>query len=167
MENMIEIWDYDVEGVYWRIGVNQGRVCLALPIVAEEALRKVSARLVSRLDASLVKRRSSVADSAADEIRLFLKGGLKTFDFDVMLAGSEFQQRVWREMMRINYGERVTYGELARRCGCPASVRAVAGACGANAVLLAVPCHRVVAASGPGGFSAGMELKIRLMEIES
>ena len=64
------------------------------------------------------------------------------------VRGTAFQQRVWRALTRIAPGETVSYlGDLARRIGSPAAVRAVAQACGANPVAVAVPCHRVVGAN--------------------
>ena len=64
------------------------------------------------------------------------------------VRGTAFQQRVWRALTRIAPGETVSYSDLARRIGSPAAVRAVAQACGANPVAVAVPCHRVVGVNG-------------------
>lgn len=84
-------------------------------------------------------------------------------------AGTDFQKRVWRELMRIAPGEVRTYGELARRLG--TSARAVGGACRANPIPILIPCHRVVAAGGEGGFmgrtrGSAMALKRWLLEHE-
>jgi methylated-DNA-[protein]-cysteine S-methyltransferase len=69
-------------------------------------------------------------------------------------------------MARIPYGETVTYGELAALAGNPRAARAVGGACGRNPVLIIVPCHRVVASHGLGGFGGGLDLKQRLLHLE-
>lgn len=82
------------------------------------------------------------------------------------LDGTEFQQKVWRELMKIPFGSTVTYGEIAARVGCKCA-RAVGSAIGRNPVLLMIPCHRVVSATGLGGFSAGPELKSLLLVSES
>ena len=66
-------------------------------------------------------------------------------------AGTSFQKRVWSGLMAIPNGETMTYGELAKKLG--TSARAVGGACRANPIPLLIPCHRVVAANGDGGFS--------------
>ncbi|MBE9521033.1 MAG: MGMT family protein, partial [Proteobacteria bacterium] len=68
-------------------------------------------------------------------------------------AGTEFQKKVWTEIAKISYGQTRTYGELARAIGSPGSARAVGSACGANPVALIIPCHRVVGATGLGGFA--------------
>jgi len=82
-------------------------------------------------------------------------------------AGSDFQQRVWRELLAIPLGRCRSYGEVALRLGQPGSARAVGGACGANPIPLLVPCHRVLAAGGKlGGFSGGLDWKRKLLVIE-
>jgi O-6-methylguanine DNA methyltransferase len=76
----------------------------------------------------------------------------------LVLMGTPFQRRVWDALRAIPRGEVRTYGRVAAMIGAPRAVRAVAGACGANPVALLVPCHRVVAADGIGGYSAGAGL---------
>jgi len=80
---------------------------------------------------------------------------------------SEFRQRVWNAIRRIPFGQTVTYQELAGQIGHPGAARAVGGACAANRLLLAVPCHRVVASRGLGGFALGLEWKRTLLALEA
>ena len=85
-------------------------------------------------------------------------------------AGTDFQKRVWEAMDAIPYGATHTYGHLAatmRGAGIPASAQAVGGAVGRNPLLLIRPCHRVVAADGPGGYAAGAEAKAWLLAHEA
>ena len=85
-------------------------------------------------------------------------------------AGTDFQKRVWEAMDAIPYGATRTYGHLAvtlRGAGIPASAQAVGGAVGRNPLLLIRPCHRVVAASGPGGYAAGGDAKAWLLAHEA
>ncbi len=81
-------------------------------------------------------------------------------------AGSEFDRSVWRALRRIPAGRVRTYGEVAREIGRRLAARAVGGACGRNPVAIVVPCHRVVASNGLGGFGAGLEVKRRLLGLE-
>ena len=85
-------------------------------------------------------------------------------------AGTDFQKRVWEAMDAIPYGATRTYGHLTatlRDAGVPASAQAVGGAVGRNPLLLIRPCHRVVAASGPGGYAAGLGAKAWLLAHEA
>lgn len=83
-----------------------------------------------------------------------------------LAMGTPFQLRVWAELLRIPRGKAVTYGEVARRLGCR-SPRAVGQAAGANPLMGLIPCHRLVAAAGPGGFAWGAAAKRRLTRREA
>ncbi len=88
-------------------------------------------------------------------------------DLPLDVRGTAFQQRVWLALTRIRPGETVTYAELARRIGSPSAVRAVAQACGANPVAVAVPCHRVIGADGSlTGYRWGVARKRELLAKE-
>lgn len=79
--------------------------------------------------------------------------------------GTPFQRRVWQELLKVPYGQTVTYGELARRIGCR-SAQAVGQALNRNPIAIIIPCHRVVAASGLGGYAYGLEIKRKLLNLE-
>lgn len=84
------------------------------------------------------------------------------------LRGTDFQKRVWKELLRIPRGTQLTYSEVARRIGHPSAVRAVASAIGDNPVSLFVPCHRVLRKDGMlGGYRWGLDVKRTLIESES
>ncbi len=82
-------------------------------------------------------------------------------------AHSDWAWRVWTRLREIPWGSAMTYGELAVSMGTPGAARAVAQACARNPRLLAVPCHRVIAETGIGGFALGIPWKERLLELES
>ncbi len=85
-------------------------------------------------------------------------------DLPLDVRGTAFQQRVWRALARIPAGRTATYAEIARRVGAPTSARAVAGACGANPLAVAIPCHRVVRNDGSlSGYRWGVERKKMLL----
>ena len=80
---------------------------------------------------------------------------------------TDFQQRVWRALLRLGPGETKSYAQIAGELGEPRAARATGGACGANPIPVLVPCHRVLAASGRlGGFSGGLDWKRRLLARE-
>lgn len=97
-----------------------------------------------------------------------LAGGrmdLSWSDFD--LSGRPpFFMRVWRVLHAIPFGKVRSYGEVAAEAGSAKAVRATGQACGANPIVLFIPCHRVVASNGPGGFGAGLSWKRRLLALE-
>ena len=84
------------------------------------------------------------------------------------MRGTAFQQRVWQALREIPAGHTASYAEIAARIGAPKSVRAVAQACGANALAVAIPCHRVVRSDGAlSGYRWGVERKRALLAREA
>ena len=100
------------------------------------------------------------------QLREYLEGRRRVFSIplDLHVTGS-FTGRVLAYVKEVPYGSTVTYGEVARAVGCPGGARAVGGAMSRNPLPILIPCHRVVAADGPGGFSGGIP-KVRLLELE-
>ncbi len=102
------------------------------------------------------------------EILAFLAEPAHGLALSLDIRGTAFEQRVWKALAAIPVGETASYGAVARTIGQPRAARAVARACAANPVALAVPCHRVVASDGsPGGYRWGVERKKRLLEREA
>lgn len=104
---------------------------------------------------------------AAEQLAAYFAGRLKAFDLPLAPEGTEFQQRVWRRMAEIPYGQLMTYGALAKATR--SSARAVGGACGRNPIPIILPCHRVLAADGRlTGYSGagGVETKRLLLKLE-
>jgi len=105
---------------------------------------------------------------AARQLTAWFAGERIDFDLDLAPAGTEFQRRVWDELRRIDYGETISYGELARRVGRPGAARAVGLANGRNPISVIVPCHRVIGADGSlTGYGGGIERKRRLLDLEA
>lgn len=115
----------------------------------------------------LPEERSDFPWPLAQQLRGYFAGKRRQFDLPLDITASDFDRLVYEQLMRIPYGQTITYGELARRTGNPRAARAVGGANGRNPVLIIVPCHRVVAANGMGGYSAGLRLKRQLLELEA
>ena len=111
---------------------------------------------------------SPLLDLAERQLREYLSGERVDFDLPIQLPGSPFQELVWGELLRIAFGETISYGELARRVGVPAASRAVGRANGSNRIAVIVPCHRVVAAGGGlGGYGGGLPAKRYLLDLEA
>jgi methylated-DNA-[protein]-cysteine S-methyltransferase len=102
-----------------------------------------------------------------EQLAAYFAGERREFDLPLAAAGSPFQQQVWRELRQIPYGETISYGELARRVGPPATPRNVGWANGRNPIAVIVPCHRVIGADGSlTGYGGGLDRKRLLLELE-
>lgn len=102
------------------------------------------------------------------ELDEYFAGERRQFSIPVVFAGSEFQCRVWSELMKIPYGATISYGELARRIGNPKAVRAVAAANATNPISILVPCHRVIGSDRRlTGYGGGLDAKRCLLELEA
>jgi AraC family transcriptional regulator of adaptative response/methylated-DNA-[protein]-cysteine methyltransferase len=98
----------------------------------------------------------------------FVEAPWTALDLPLDVRGTAFQHRVWRALQQIPVGATVSYAEIARRIGAPKSVRAVAGACAANNLAVAIPCHRVIRNDGSlSGYAWGVERKQLLLDREA
>lgn len=101
------------------------------------------------------------------EILDYLKGYSRKVYLDFDLCGSEFQKKVWSELLKIPYGEWRSYKDIAINIGNPKGSRAVGRACRENKLPILIPCHRVVASNGKlTGFAGGIDIKLELIKIE-
>ncbi len=102
------------------------------------------------------------------ELGEYFAGERRGFSVPVVLAGTGFQERVWRALLEIPYGTTISYAELARRVGSGGAVRAVGRANGDNRIAIVVPCHRVIRTGGDlGGYGGGLARKRRLLDLEA
>ena len=102
-----------------------------------------------------------------DELKEYFNGRRKIFSVPLDLHGSEFQLKVWNELLKIPFGKTVPYKTISERLGDEKSIRAVGKANGANPVPIIIPCHRVINADGSlGGYSAGLNIKEKLLKLE-
>jgi methylated-DNA-[protein]-cysteine S-methyltransferase len=109
---------------------------------------------------------SPILKETATQLEEYFAGERTEFDLRMELDGTPFQKDVWAELARIPYGETISYGELARRVGRPKGPRAVGQANGRNPIAIIVPCHRVLASNGIGGYGGGLPCKRALLALE-
>ena len=103
-----------------------------------------------------------------NQIIEYLKGDLKIFSLPLDLQGTDFQKKVWMELLKIPYGEIKTYKDIAISIGSPKAYRAVGGALNKNPILIVVPCHRVIGSNGKlVGYGGGLNIKRSLLDLES
>jgi methylated-DNA-[protein]-cysteine S-methyltransferase len=104
---------------------------------------------------------------AGNQLAAYFSGSLHNFNLPLEMHGTDFQLRVWNQLIQIPYGETRSYGYLARTLASPTAVRAVGAANGANPIAIVVPCHRVIGSNGAlTGYGGGLPLKKRLLELE-
>lgn len=104
---------------------------------------------------------------AIDQLNAYFKGELTRFDLELNIQGTDFQKMVWKELVKIPYGETISYGQLAKRIGNPKASRAVGMANGKNPISIIIPCHRVIGKNGSlTGFGGGLEVKKNLLDLE-
>ncbi len=108
-----------------------------------------------------------VIDQCIRELGEYFSRGRKFFDVELELDGSQFQNKVWNELLTIPYGQTISYMELAIRIGDINSIRAVGLANGQNPIAIIVPCHRIIGKDGDlVGYSGGMDKKLWLLQHE-
>jgi AraC family transcriptional regulator of adaptative response/methylated-DNA-[protein]-cysteine methyltransferase len=127
--------------------------------------------LVRSLQDRFPKARLVGADREYEALVAQVVGFVETpgmgLDLPLDVRGTAFQRRVWRALQEIPAGQTVSYAEIARRIGSPKAVRAVAGACAANNLAVAIPCHRVVRNDGAlSGYAWGVDRKRKLLDRE-
>ena len=101
------------------------------------------------------------------ELKEYFAGKRKKFTVPLSVSGTAFQEKAWRVLRGIPYGETVSYSDQAQRLGKKSAVRAVGSANGKNPIPIIVPCHRVVAKGGNlGGYAGGLSIKAKLLALE-
>ena len=162
-------------GPVWTVG-NVDRGDLRLAVATDRSGTLVATGLrgelgpvqtaAQKVGASL--RPGPVPDPVGAQLRAYLSGELRAFSLPYDTRGTAFQREVWAVVARIPYGETRTYGQVARELGRSGAARAVGLANGRNPVAPVVPCHRVVGSDGRlTGYAGGLELKRRLLQLES
>lgn len=129
--------------------------------------RELEEDLRSRMPSAKLEVGDEACAYIAATIAAHVENPSVPLDFTLDTRGTPFQLRVWKALRAIPAGMTISYSELARQVGTPEAVRAVASACGANPIALAVPCHRVVSKDGSlGGYRWGVERKHALLQRE-
>ena len=137
-----------------------------IAIFAEnEKLIRLDLKTKERADSVITEK---VLFEAEKQLFEYFSGKRKTFELEYEFSGTEFQKSVWRELLKIPFGETKTYGEIAAVIGKPKAARAVGSACNKNHILIAVPCHRVIGSGGKlTGFAWGTDMKKWLLGHEA
>lgn len=114
-----------------------------------------------------VENKNNITEKAALELSEYFSGKRTKFTFPINTIGTNFQIKVWNELLKIPFGKTVSYGYIAERIGGKHYARAVGSAVNKNPILIAIPCHRVIGQNGSlTGFACGLLVKKYLLNIE-
>jgi AraC family transcriptional regulator of adaptative response/methylated-DNA-[protein]-cysteine methyltransferase len=147
-------------------GATDEGLCL-LEFTDRRMLEAQLTRLAALLKQPLVPGEHAYLTQARDELQRYFAGTLKEFAVPLVFRGTPFEERVWRELIRIPYGDTLSYAGLATRVQAPGAQRAVGRANGMNRIAIVIPCHRVVNSDGKlGGYGGGLWRKHWLLALE-
>ena len=134
--------------------------------IAEEKNKKKEINLESKKNNYEIKN-TKVLSLAEKQLLEYFEGKRKKFDLPLKLKGTPFQEKVWKELLKIPYGETRTYGEIAKNIENPKAARAVGMANHNNPISIVVPCHRVIGVNNKlVGYGLGIDKKQYLLELE-
>lgn len=147
-------------------GATTEGVCL-LEFTDRRMIEKQLDTLRKRFTMPLAPGTNTHLDKLEDELEAYFGGTRREFSAPLIYPGTDFQRRVWRELLKIPYGETRSYEDVARAVGDKNAVRAVGRANGLNRIAIVIPCHRVVNKSGElGGYGGGLRRKQFLLDLE-
>ena len=128
----------------------------------------IDKRILRGLDAHFYEEETNLILDAKKQIKEYFEGNRVKFDIPLLTIGTAFQKNVWDELLKIPYGKTETYSGLSRKVSSVKAIRAVAAANGANAIVIIIPCHRVIGSNGEmAGHAGGVRSKKRLLQLES
>jgi methylated-DNA-[protein]-cysteine S-methyltransferase len=134
----------------------------------EPPVRRAKKQPIEPSNEPLLPEEQAIAVALEMQLREYFAGERRAFDIPLDLGGgSEFRRRVWEVVERIPYGETMSYAEVAAEAGNPSAYRAAGSACGANPIVILIPCHRVVGSDKRlHGFGGGLDTKAWLLQHE-
>lgn len=165
-KNIITIHQYNSPCGELMLGSFGDKLCLC-DWQVERHRNHVDNRLKRILNAEFEEGVSPVIEKAVNQLDEYFAGKRTEFDVPLLFVGTDFQKKVWHDLLNIPYGKTVSYGEMARNIGMPKAVRAVANANGANVISIFAPCHRVIGSDRTlTGYGGGLSAKEYLLRIE-
>lgn len=166
-KNIIKIKRYESPCGTLMLGSFGDKLCLC-DWQVEKHREHVDKRLKRILRAEFEEGMSDVIGEAASQLDEFFAGKRKEFTVPLLFVGTEFQKVVWNELLKIPFGQTISYGEMAQRIGMSKAVRAVANANGANSMSIFAPCHRIIGSDRSlTGYGGGLPAKKYLLELEA
>lgn len=149
------------------VGDFEDKLCICDWLYRQQR-NSIDTRIQNALNANYIESKSKLLDETIAQLNSYFSHKTKQFDIPLIPTGSEFQQSVWQELMKIPYGKTISYLQLAQQLQKESAIRAVAAANGANAISIIIPCHRVIGHDGKlTGYAGGLYAKQKLLQLES
>ncbi len=142
---------------------DRGLAILTLP---NESAASFEARIHKYFPGSAVSGANDTCREAERQVHEYLAGKRKSFSVKLDIHASPFHKKALQQVAKIPYGKTTTYGEIARALGSPGASRAVGSANARNNLPIVIPCHRVLASNGMGGYGGTLPLKLKLLKLE-
>ena len=150
---------YDFEIGKLAICEENGKIVLVNVVKTKEDIEEMAKNSIQK-ETSLIKNTKQQLDE-------YFAGKRKKFDIPIKLDGTDFQIKVWKELLKIPYGETCSYLDIAKCIGNPKASRAVGMANNKNKIIIIVPCHRVIGSNKKlVGYACGLDVKEKLLELE-
>ena len=167
MENLFSLQHYDSPCGRLVLASFADRLCLC--DWSDNPFAERNRRRIEKyLKATSKTETTSVLEETKRQLDEYFAGKRKAFDIQLCLVGTDFQHKVWNALRSIPYGSTKSYKDIAQCIGKPKAVRAVAGAIGANAISILIPCHRVIGSNHSlTGYAGGLEAKRGLLGMET
>ncbi len=136
--------------------------------IIEQNAKIVEISFGKECKAELIETPTPLLENAKKQLEEYFAGKRKYFDLPIAPKGTNFQLKVWNELVQIKYGTTKSYKDIAKAIGNPLAYRAVGHAIHKNPIEIVVPCHRVVGCSGKlTGYASGIDIKKKLLELEN
>jgi len=127
----------------------------------------VNNRLLRHLNAEFIEGDSPVLMQTISQLDDYFSNKRTTFELPLLMAGTDFQEQVWQTLLKVPFGQTLSYQQLAQNIAHKKAVRAVANANAANAISIIIPCHRIIGINGKlVGYAGGLAAKQGLLELE-
>lgn len=153
---------------HWKIYIAKTPKGLCYVGSPGESFERFSEYLKKRFPGCHLEENGQALEPYRQQLLDCISGAESSFTLPIDAKGTPFQRDVWQALQQIPFGQTVPYSEIAALVGRPTAIRAVGTAIGANPVLIAVPCHRVIGKNGAiSGYRGGLELKRYLLELEA
>ena len=150
---------YDFEIGKLAICEDNGKIVLVNVVKTKEDIEEIAKNSIQK-ETSLIKNTKQQLDE-------YFAGKRKKFNIPIKLDGTDFQIKVWKELLKIPYGETCSYLDIAKCIGNPKASRAVGMANNKNKIIIIVPCHRVIGSNKKlVGYACGLDVKEKLLELE-